>query len=173
MSNSNFPPVEIATLSEEQKRGSTCARCGRVPLSPQSFDGTDLVVCADEHARICTDSVFWLTQPCPWWCDSGWHSDDDRGADRRHMSEWTGNVPLVLEDGDRMGNGLPYQPEYATVHLLQGVREIEPRIWCGKGETNHGWYMTPAETRELAATLTSAAEMAERQVAPATAAIAC
>ncbi|OLZ51900.1 hypothetical protein BS330_24990 [Amycolatopsis keratiniphila subsp. nogabecina] len=89
------------------------------------------------------------------------------------MSEWTGNVPLVLEDGDRMGNGLPYQPEYATVHLLQGVREIEPRIWCGKGETNHGWYMTPAETRELAATLTSAAEMAERQVAPATAAIAC
>ena len=89
------------------------------------------------------------------------------------MSDWTGNVPLVLEDGQKMGTGLSYQPQYATVHLVQGAREIEPRIWCGKGETNQGWHMTPAEARELAATLCSATDMAERQAAPLGAAKAC
>ncbi|RSM62362.1 hypothetical protein DMH03_09605 [Amycolatopsis sp. WAC 01376] len=89
------------------------------------------------------------------------------------MSDWTGKVPLVLEDGQKLRNGLSYQPQYATVHLVQESREIEPRIWCGKGYTNQGWHMTPAEARELAATLSSAADMAERQVAPLTAAKVC
>jgi hypothetical protein len=153
----------IAELTDAQRRRNACVRCGRLPHTPRkvrSRTGAEFIVCADEHSRVCTKRVFWLTQPCPPWC-SQWHDDNDDGEDRTHMSDWNGKVPLVLEDGVEYRKGQPYQPEYASICLVQDVREIEPRIWCGKGQSNHGWHMTPAETRELAATLTLAADMAD------------
>ncbi len=157
-------PVDLANLTEEQLRGETCVRCGRVPLDAIKIhrqDGIELATCADRHARVCTDRPFWLTRPCPSWCD-GHHHDRDGGNDRTHMSAWRGAVPLVLEDGSAMGRGLPYQPEYASLYLLQGMYERKPRIWCGKGESNQGWHMTAAEARELAATTTAAADLADQ-----------
>lgn len=65
-------------------------------------------------------------------------------------------MPLILEVGQEFYKGVPYQPDYVAVWLTQGEREREPRIWCGKGETNQGWHLTPPEALESAATLTQA-----------------
>jgi hypothetical protein len=121
------------------------------------------VACADEHARLCTPKIFWLTPPCPSWCHGALHDENDGGEDRIHLSRWQGKVPLVLENALRMGGDLGYQPQQVSLHLIQGVREIAPRIWCGKNQTNQGWHMTPAEARDLATTLLRAADLADNE----------
>lgn len=103
--------------------------------------------------------MFWLTKPCPRWCN-GLHDDRDAGPDRRHYSNWDKQVPLTLEDAQEMGPGLGRQPEHVVVSLDQGVREDAPRIWCGKGVTNQGWHLTEDEACRLTATPTAAADLA-------------
>lgn len=151
-----------STLTDNQRQGYVCVNCGRVPIAPRlaaDDQNSRLVRCSPEDSRACAPRVYWLTSPCPEWC-IGDHGDGDAGSDRDHRSQWQGHVPLVLEPGEKMSGGLPHQPEYVTSHLEQGYREIGPRIWCGKGETNHGWHMTPEEARELAATLNAAVALA-------------
>jgi hypothetical protein len=160
----NNPVTAFADPDEQQRTGITCARCGRVPLSPTmitSAAGVDLVACADQHTRICTPGIFWLTPPCPSWCHRELHDESDGDEDRTHLSRWQGKVPLVLEDARRMGGDLGYQPQHVSLHLVQGVREIAPRIWCGKNETNQGWHLTAEEARDLASTLQHAADLAD------------
>lgn len=148
--------------NEQQRAGITCVRCARVPLTPTMIADTDLVRCADEHARICTSGIFWLTTTCPSWCGAR-HDEEDGDDDRTHLSRWEGKVPLVLEDAGKVGGDLGYQPEHVTLYLVQGVRESAPRIWCGKGETSQGWHMTPAEAGEMAAALVHAADLADSE----------
>lgn len=154
-------PIDVASLDDHQRAGDTCVRCGRVPLTPTAvaLAGKELVACADEHARVCRPDLFWKSDPCPSWC-SGYHSDNDHPDDRSHLSEWQGKVPMILAEGQEYYKGVPYQPDYVSLWLLQGDREREARIWCGKGETNQGVYLTPVEALELAGTLTQAAAIA-------------
>lgn len=121
MENENYlssaPGVDLSVLSATQREGSTCVRCGRVPL--EQGDVTQgsapvLITCAKEDAATCSRRVFWLTQPCPRWCN-GQHQDRDAGPDRRHFSTWEAQVSLILEDGQEMGAGLGWQPEYVAV----------------------------------------------------------
>ncbi|SDJ28274.1 hypothetical protein SAMN05192558_11470 [Actinokineospora alba] len=154
-------PTDVASLDDRQRARDTCVRCGRVPLTPAvvTLAGMELVACADEHARVCTPDLFWRSGPCPSWC-SRYHSDNDHPDDRSHLSQWQGKVSLILAEGQKYYEGVPYQPDCVSLWLLQGEREREARIWCGKGETNKGVYLTPAEALELAATLTQAAAIA-------------
>lgn len=163
------PQAECAGLTEQQRMGHTCMRCARVPLTPTPVAGTDLVTCAEEHARVCTPTIFWLTPPCPSWCRE-WHDEDDGGKDRTHLSRWEGKVPLILEDAAKMGGDLGCQPEHVSLYLVQDVREFAPRIWCGKGGTNQGWHMTPVEAREFAAVLVRSADLADSEATQPTAA---
>ncbi len=159
---SSVSRVDLSALSAAQRERSTCIRCGRVPLEQgevTQVGAPGLIVCAKDDAAICSRQGFWLTQPCPRWCN-GRHQDRDAGPDRRHFSTWEEQVPLILEDAQEMGSDLGWQPEYVAVSLDQGVREDAPQIWCGKGVTNQGWHMTEEEARRLATTLTAAADLA-------------
>lgn len=102
---SSVPGVDVSVLSAAQREGSTCVRCGRVPLEHGEVTQVRapmLIACAKEDAAICSRRVFWLTQPCPRWCN-GQHQDRDAGPDRRHFSTWEDQVPLILETA---GDGL-------------------------------------------------------------------
>lgn len=109
---------------------------------------------------------YWLNQPCPNWCTIT-HDDDDAVEDRSHWASWEGHVTLTLEDEKheefvfRHQYGHALVPPHLLPNLKQQWRETEPARWIGWCETNQGWWLTPAEARELARVLVNGADVAE------------
>jgi hypothetical protein len=104
---------------------------------------------------------FWLTEPCPSWCQAD-HSERDRPADRRHVSAPHGSVVLTEAEASPSGDGT-WQPQDIHVALSQHVREVEPLITCGGHGPAGSWNLTVDEARDLAAALTRAVEATERR----------
>lgn len=159
--------ADVSRLTPDQRAGHACVSCHRSPVVAKSvgvLDGTHLIACDDRRRNLCARRVYWLDTPCPRWCAGG-HHDGDMVDDRTHFSDWQGVVLLTLEDGVRIAlRGEPdrlYQPEYVSVSLQQGTREVSPQIWCGKGGSSTGWHLTVEEARELATVLSEAAALAE------------
>lgn len=123
---------------------------------------------------------FWHIGQCPAWCWGG-HDDADHPNDRMHLSQWSHNVVLSLEpepfdklqarskSEEKRGLHMDstFEPEFLSMHLEQGYREIAPRVWLGFGETNKGHWLTPDEAGRVAEALLAAAEAAN-QAPPAT-----
>ncbi len=118
----------------------------------------DSLVSAGRHA-LARKAPFWLTRPCPSWCQSD-HSEADRPADRRHLSAPLGSVVLTETEAAASADG-SWQPQDIHVALTQHVRELEPLISCGGHGPAGAWHLTVAEARELAAALTRAIEATE------------
>jgi len=114
---------------------------------------------AGRHAFSRT-GPFWLTRPCPSWCQTD-HTEADRPADRRHVSGPLGNVVLTETEAAAATDG-SWQPQDVHVALTQHVREFEPLISCRGHGPAGTWHLTVAEARELAAALTRAVEATER-----------
>lgn len=150
-------------LTADQLSGTSCIRCGRVPVNPEVIEeghDTTLVACSEEDRMMCERKVFWLDSPCPPWCDA-LHADNDHPEDRSHFSSWHGRVPLINEKVESFGDLSkgPFQPEYVVVYIRQEVRDRSAAIWYGLGETAKGWHLTPAEARTLAKALMEAASL--------------
>lgn len=102
-------------------------------------------------------TAFWLTEPCPTWCDMPeMHRAEDVGEDRTHNGELRRLVTTTMDversevDG-RVCRG--ERPPHLMLYLQQGYREVEPRVWVGRDDTNQGVYLTLSEAEQLAATL--------------------
>lgn len=106
---------------------------------------------------------YWQTTPCPAWCGYQ-HRDDDVLEDRGHLSDWVGRVRLALVDRERflveMGPRAVTDPDL-NVQVLQGEREVEPRVQLGFGESRVTFHMTVGEALALADELVKAADLAE------------
>lgn len=102
-------------------------------------------------------TAFWLTDPCPAWCEFVRnHSDRDDYDDRVHQGV-ARRVVATTEDLDRdTVDGqvhLDREPPDLTVQVVQHYREQEPRLSLHRGETRKGAYLTLDEAEELAAIL--------------------
>jgi uncharacterized protein DUF6907 len=100
---------------------------------------------------------------CPGWCteDHNLHGvvEPDHFAPR-------GQVSLSLEAPVLMWPSETWEPQTAAVSLTQpGSCCGEPRVLLGFGD-NPEWQLTPAEARQLAAELISAADLAGLPAVP-------
>jgi hypothetical protein len=119
----------------------------------------------DPPARTGRHSVartapFWLTRPCPSWCQSD-HTEADPPADRRHLSAPLGSVVLTETEAARSSDG-GWQAQDVHITLTQHVREADPLISCGGHGPAGTWHLTVTEARELAAALTRAVDATRR-----------
>jgi hypothetical protein len=114
---------------------------------------------AGRHS-LARKAPFWLTRPCPSWCQSD-HDEADRPADRRHLSASLGSIVLTETEATESADGT-WQAQDIHIALTQHVRELDPLISClGHGPAG-AWHLTVTEARELAAALTRAVEATER-----------
>ncbi len=82
----------------------------------------------DEQTR-----PYWLTGPCPAWCEvDGWHSADAQPADRSHIAAAYADPELPLTLMPASAHGSP-QRAWATLH--QHVDWARPRISLNAGST--------------------------------------
>lgn len=109
------------------------------------------------HPEKSEPKVFWMTVPCPEWCDFRRdHSNRDDGEDRTHLGVRHRVVTTTMDVERSVADGQVHesdQPPYLAVFMLQDYREVEPRIWLGRNETRQGAYLTFAEAERLAAVL--------------------
>lgn len=99
---------------------------------------------------------YWLTGPCPVWCEEQ-HADDDRPEERRHIGG-ADAIPLTLADPQmyRTGPGrgdVGWRPRVLLVDIEQGWRETEPEI-CLSDDDTTVLRLTEAEARALIARVT-------------------
>lgn len=101
---------------------------------------------------------FWLTKPCPPWCDTE-HDNLDAPCDRKHYPAVDGDadhpIEMTLMPGRKEGGPLLH------VELEQEVREAEPRITVASEGLRFGFELTLVETRRLVEQLTRMLRIAE------------
>jgi hypothetical protein len=105
---------------------------------------------------IGTTRPFWLSDPCPPWCDGAGHSDQDAHEDRRHLL-FGAEVTLSLCDADQSPAGAEVEPLYLWLAARQHYRAAEPDVAIvvplpakHPGDpVEHEVRMTVAETRAL------------------------
>ncbi|MGV9600782.1 DUF6907 domain-containing protein [Streptosporangium sandarakinum] len=92
----------------------------------------------------------WLTGPCPDWCSS-LHNASDHPEDRHHDGA---NESVELTTMDFVDYGAPgrpnYRPQVALMDLVQGYREVEPRVCVVEGSDRFVFYLPLAEAEEFA-----------------------
>lgn len=121
------------------------------------------------------ETPYWLHKPCPEWCTKH-HNQYDYGSDRQHFSEWSHNMWLTLEEPTRHDfrdaeGRIEYSPYTMSIYLIQGDREVEPRIAVEEQFRRLNVTFTLAEARQVASALSHAVELTKRFESPATAQI--
>src|SRR3989442_266612 len=96
-------------------------------------------------------TVYWLTAPCPPWCEEEHHDDDftehriHRPADDLASVLLTANDPIRLPNKD---GSVCCTPAILRVDLAQHAREAEPRVLLGE-EHSIEYSLTPGEAVEI------------------------
>lgn len=100
---------------------------------------------------------FWLTEPCPAWCDR-LHHDWEPIEDRRHQSDLVGHVELSTMPADKVINGdntFDHIPHCLELRMDQGYRENSPRLHLEEHLCRNGEFaLTLNEAEQVATTLT-------------------
>jgi hypothetical protein len=105
---------------------------------------------------------YWQSLPCPSWCAGG-HDDDCVTTDRNHFSAWAEATSLSLHDPEvsgRLDGSSVAEPRALEVYLVQGHREIAPRIVLGEQAAPEPYELTEDEAERLAQTLLYAVRIA-------------
>lgn len=111
---------------------------------------------AEPDARTGGARPFWLSEPCPSWCDATGHSNWDAYPDRRHLLLGA-EVTLSLYDADEGPAGAKVEPLYLWMMAAQHYRAVEPDVTIvvplpadrPTALVEHEIRITVAETRAL------------------------
>lgn len=111
-----------------------------------------------ESAKPTDDAdPFWLTEPCPSWCDRV-HHDWDSTEDCHHHSEFVEHVELsTMPTNEFLGgsHGVTHVPHCLEPRTDQGYRETSPRVHIEEHRCRGGnLALTLDEAEQVAAALT-------------------
>lgn len=152
--------VFVQRLTSAQRDGRACVVCGAdgFPLRPVGdLLGHQVAEChfhSWERANA-DNPPTWLTGPCPPWCADEHHAIDLPG-DRLHGSPC---LTVELRTMDYLNLGSPERPEFRPremlMDLVQGYREIEPRICLNDNTDTFEVYLTLIEAERVSAHLSA------------------
>jgi hypothetical protein len=90
---------------------------------------------------------------CPAWCVEDHTQAPTNDDDRNHWGAYYAapirSITADYEPGDKDGVGTGCILGRAQLYLRRNVLHRDPTIWLGKGETDGGFDLTPAEAIEL------------------------
>ena len=118
---------------------------------------------SDDQAEARRKQPYWQEIPCPDWCieKKDGHDAEEGGEDRVHLGGPGELVTLITEDAKTFDGSRAY-PVSAEVGLIQGYREIAPRVSLFfNHHQSQSVHLTLDEARDLADLLVRTARLAE------------